>query len=1329
MLASGRDDRMNRGGTDDETARRTLAHRVKSIFDRSATQNDEVRTATASVSSASSRKAARAVSGLKCVSESEGERAVAAAMNEVVAGNVTMAELATSFFDSDGIADVEAAPYLCNLAELISRGYVGVGDIDVSRLRDRAVYEVGANHAATCSCEPVTGVQKLFDAIVGTGRSRARDNILNEALCALLQQVRFIKVNPAQALTLVLPVINSVVRLLEKREQEHILAKWARTAVLQSTKGGLQFDEENDAQRCQVWTTELRDLATALKPIEHLLSAEVEEKALVTLFNRLAPNQLVDLVQEIISTVAGQPGVAPKHNLTGCFARICVLVRHTGGLEAPDERNESPVKSLERALASALCGLQGAHDRKRQAMCITLARFLFGARDVIASSHLGYEKWLLGVLKTANRPCIVQLLLVLNELVPLDPVPYLKAQTRCFRRVPAWVDVSRDYCAIARTRVKDLTPSDAVTNASNASVLAAKSMEDMCRYVAEFHRNDGKVPTSLVRFMNFHRYNFRENILPLLLQPDLDPPKEVIDADFALGGFDLFDEKRIELIKVLAYERMDKAVRKDEADNAVPKIEQHIRDRRAQLLVNGGSVQSTANRRKKLNEDSSLAEIFEEVCNSAMHSLAFEREKDAANVDSLGGIIDNPAGRWHRAKELLVKKLLSVDNVPECAVHLLQVIADQMQISVANAPTSNGIHCSPKDDISQYARLWRSCERWLRALMIHVLGKSDIKPLSTALKLQLVAAVCFQNTPLSMKQVTAIALLLYTITLVPVDSNAAYLMTNNGNLIHIVTTVAESLPLDSATVLRRSYLLAITYLGLVLANSEHPTINTFAEPAGEPCSTWQSDYQNSQSTVLPPSFTGIVRWVLCGTWRLNQNRGFEVAPPAEELLGLVKKGLAIANVLALRDCGRLTFEDWLRVELRAGWGREEKVPAVLKRFAKNDPEIIADAVMSVARLCADGRPLPSWVIHGIAEAANSSTARGVKQSLASYVNDCDVNFCKVFVRVAMRLPETTYFLNDNPIDVFRHIQASLCSLWPFDLPLLIHLLRSMSYCRKSERPELPPPMLVASVAAHCKAEGSDCALERALRDLDDSSWNELKESGLTFARVLMMLDGTGSMNSQVMTQVMTQLLGKKNRKHRPEVARRAVQKSPETLALSLVADNKDSIDFIQNIGESFETLVSVDVLDATIEAAALLCFPRALVDAVRARLLLVNAPLPWWLCGNEHTPLTPPFIVKRMREILHTQAKDGSSLIRVAAALADIGDKALGIAARQNALSMLVHTLDDIRRGLVNMEDADRVVCGVIEKVAALVNQRPSPDIMRLLKTYLPNVVVRATRH
>ncbi len=226
MLASGRDDRMKRGGTDDETPRRKLAHCIKSIFDRSATQNDEVLTGAVSLSRASSRKAARAVGGLKCVSESEGEVAVAAAMNEVVLGNVTMAELATSFFDSDGIADVEVASFLCNLAELISRGYVRVGDIDVSRLRDRAVNEVGTNHAATCSCEPVTGVQRLFDAIVGTGRSRVRDNILNVALCALLQQVRFTKVNPTQALTLVSHVINSVSWLLEKREHEHILAKW-----------------------------------------------------------------------------------------------------------------------------------------------------------------------------------------------------------------------------------------------------------------------------------------------------------------------------------------------------------------------------------------------------------------------------------------------------------------------------------------------------------------------------------------------------------------------------------------------------------------------------------------------------------------------------------------------------------------------------------------------------------------------------------------------------------------------------------------------------------------------------------------------------------------------------------------------------------------------------------------------------------------------------------------------------------------------------------------------------------------------------------------------
>ena len=80
-------------------------------------------------------------------------------------------------------------------------------------------------------------------------------------------------------------------------------------------------------------------------------------------------------------------------------------------------------------------------------------------------------------------------------------------------------------------------------------------------------------------------------------------------------------------------------------------------------------------------------------------------------------------------------------------------------------------------------------------------------------------------------------------------------MTNAGNLIHIVDTVAKSLPLDNATVLCRYYLLSITYVGLVLALSEHPTIHAFVV---------------------------IVRWVLCGTWHLNRNRGFEVDAPAEE---------------------------------------------------------------------------------------------------------------------------------------------------------------------------------------------------------------------------------------------------------------------------------------------------------------------------------------------------------------------------------------------------------------------------------------------------------------
>ncbi len=81
----------------------------------------------------------------------------------------------------------------------------------------------------------------------------------------------------------------------------------------------------------------------------------------------------------------------------------------------------------------------------------------------------------------------------------------------------------------------------------------------------------------------------------------------------------MFDEKRIELVKVLAYERLDRAVRIYEADETVPEIKRLVRARRAQLLVNRGSVESNANRSKKLNENSSVAEIFEGACNAATH--------------------------------------------------------------------------------------------------------------------------------------------------------------------------------------------------------------------------------------------------------------------------------------------------------------------------------------------------------------------------------------------------------------------------------------------------------------------------------------------------------------------------------------------------------------------------------------------------------------------------------------------------------------------------------------------------------------------------------------
>jgi len=725
-----------------------------------------------------------------------------------------MFELSSALFpsDDDGTdgddihVESESDTCLCNLALLIKSGYVGIGDINVLKVRARAIFEASNinNNNIPCKCGKLVAVQNTIESVLNTGRSHARDKFLEAFLCSLLKTSQLSSTIATNSLALVEPVVQSVLKILSGREINHLLSKWAHVVVFQKnasksisthpSSDNINDNNDGDDDADQVreyWTTELRDLAIGQNSALHLMNKTTEEKALLVLFSAMNEQLVISLVSQVLTTICNTNyGANSGNSLSEIeFARFCTLAKYAGTLRNDDDEENSKdanntAKILETSLMSALCSFQATASGQNQAMVITLARFFFIGKDhTVSERYVRYEKWFLNALKSASKPCVKILLEILADLLPLDPLPYLKAQTRCFRRVRTWMQLSQDYNILARTRIKDLEPNNPADSNDKAAQKIMQSMEDLCKYVAQFYRNRNgasgdkeSIPKSLGRFMNFHRYSFRENLLPLLTAAEVNPPQNIIDREFALGGIDLFDEQRIELIKILAYKRMDKAIRKDEADKCIPKIEENIKKRKEALLNQPAEGRTRLKTPQNINADSDIAVIFQELCNAAKDmENAGNGQKKENDIDTAVDVVDVDAPvpppkititnnmsheapeRWKKADALLEAKLLEIEDVPQGAADLLQLITDQVQISAAETAESpeliaNGHSKYPtystyfESDRNQYRLLWDSCRAWMTPLVMKILSRKKLMGIWQNLKFIAIANICFLSS-------------------------------------------------------------------------------------------------------------------------------------------------------------------------------------------------------------------------------------------------------------------------------------------------------------------------------------------------------------------------------------------------------------------------------------------------------------------------------------------------------------------------------------------------------------------------------------------------------
>ncbi len=1035
------------------------------------------------------------------------------------------------------------------------------------------------------------------------------------------------------------------------------------------------------------WSTELRGLAVGRQPFEFLVNGKPEEQALDTLFKGMNSTSMVSLMSEIIANILGQPGVnsISTSRLAGRFPRICVFVRLFGISQCDDsvepQAPQSPSQALENLLSSAICSVQLAGDGRKQAIIITLARVFFNSMHVLTLTNVTnsvrlYEKWFLAILRTAPKPGIKFLVEMLQELIPLEPLPYLRCQIKCFRRVPSWFSISQDYIAVARTRSKDLDPSghaggDANTREGgrigDSTVTNQTAVQDVCKFVVEFHREGGKmVPQSLVRQMNFHRHHFRSNTLETLLMPDMNPPQEVINSQFARGGIEDFDLKRIALIKVLAYERKDRAITKEEADSCIPKIHAEIRRRRMSLVANPKGVLTRVEPAKDISEDSPLFDVFEEFCDASTPNLPVEEgpsdviiDVDASNPPS------EELKRWKKAEKVLCEKLIQFTDLAEGAATMLQLVVDRVYISLSEQDPG-GLEEDEESrnlfDRTQYLRLWQLSEPWLLCLLTRALSRKRQKVFWETLKLQVIAALCVQTRRLSVKQVIGIAVFLFAIVKFSEKSDQRelpFLVSKGSNsLVHVVTTVAKSLPLDCKEHVQRSVQFSVCYLMLAIANSQNPTRGEFLIPDKGlqelPIFNGPAFSSTGASAALPSELIQIVHWVLCEPWRLQMSRvgptkGDDDSLSAHYVLSLVRGALSVTKALEVFRCKKFSLQDWVRVEVRSGWGPSEEVVKILRKFQSavgSSLQVIADAVSEVSSLCASGTLFPSWIVLGMSEFAQDLQSEQSElwktKSLSHIVQNCfnrnDSDAGSVMIRIVKQLPPNVYFHHDTIAHIYLHVQQILSpTLWPFSNVLVRFLLQAIadnSIPEDGEESlgnqlivENPPSTLVAAISILLGTSHSDNFASSAA----SQPWTALMAQVKSFKAVFSLLntnasrraEGAGALSTQALgTQAVNSQLprtqtghgGSKLRKGDTSSSklRRAVQQHPETLALGVVdlaakrasdvraGDTENLWAGVEHLCAQLGHSLAVDVLDVAVDIAAQLPVMRA--NAARAGL-------------------------------------------------------------------------------------------------------------------------------
>jgi hypothetical protein len=691
------------------------------------------------------------------------------------------------------------------------------------------------------------------------------------------------------------------------------------------------------------------------------------------------------------------------------WPRVMYLVRRScdGKRWSDVEGSERP--SIEAFMASALHLPISAVTAKSVTVIIALSRFLYRCGrnpdngDDMERGFRDYDRWFGRVVLGLPKGYVKAICYCLSEIVPLEPARYLRSSLRAFASLHAMADVVKDFTSLATARLSELVGDsstagtlDARHSVAATANAAVKSAADVSKFVADFSHNGNRLPPSLVRLMNFHRYHFRSQFLEHLLSKDFVPSFQFLQKEFPRGGLAEFNSQRVLMLKSLAFGRKDRAVSAAEAQGAIEAIE----NLRSTCNGVGVSRQETSHI-KHLSNDASVGEMVAAIADML---LSVDGELNGAREDDIRCKID-------QAINLLATTLVSkqcdddcdtIDVASSFLCAVLNCIGRQHMFSKSSSDAANPggltelsfsvakwLNAVPSSP--EFQEWVRTTLLWLRILLCDVVGDCRLARFRRALQSRILILLCVQCEYLSQDQTLSSAMFVYALSSLATNETLRDLTTllldsRFTRAQFVWDTIAEGLALNNSVQVLRSSQYAIFYARMVMSQPLRLSFNVANEPSltGEikmqpesylncrrrgcdmgnriidnvtgdpvfpPCpgSTLDVDAAPIQSNYLPSALILLLRWLAASSWRLFAHEESKIVDCnasniirehsetlSEAMIRISVIGEAI-KLLQMSSVGeaRLSIEQWTSYELRAGYGRVQEAADVMLRFVSS----------------------------------------------------------------------------------------------------------------------------------------------------------------------------------------------------------------------------------------------------------------------------------------------------------------------------------------------------------------------------------------------------------